>query len=393
MKILHTADWHLGKLIHGIYMTEDQAYLLDLFIDYIDAEKPDLIIIAGDIYDRAIPPVEAVELLNHFLNRVALQLHIPIIAISGNHDSPKRLMFGSTFLQDKNCHLITKIDPDFTPIKFHDEFGEVHCYPIPYVEPAEIRALYQDPGITSHDEAFKALMKHLTPKLDARARNILILHAFVIHSSTPEKLTSESERPLAIGGSEYISADYFEDFDYVALGHLHQAHKIKHESIRYSGSLLKYSLSEAHHEKGIIQVQLPAKDEAITIEKIVFTPKRDLREVRGTLKEILTMPESQDYLFVTLLDETPVLQPMEQIRTVFPNAMHVRRDLQKSRSLQEDQAKLKEIQTHDDLSLFKGFYNTLIEREADIETLKIFSEALSEIEQSPSSNKSTNGQS
>lgn len=386
MKILHTADWHLGKLIHGIYMTEDQAYLLDLLIEYIEAEKPDLIIIAGDIYDRAIPPVEAVELLNHFLNRVALKLHIPIIAISGNHDSPKRLMFGSTFLQDKNCHLITTIDPNFTPIIFNDEYGEIHCYPIPYVEPAEIRALYQDPSITSHDAAFKALMKHLTPKLDPKARNILILHAFVIHSSTPEKLTSESERPLAIGGSEYISADYFKDFDYVALGHLHQAHKIKNKTIRYSGSLLKYSLSEAHHEKGILQLHVPAKGNPIEIEKIVFTPKRDLREVRGTLKEMLTMPESQDYIFVTLLDETPVLQPMEQIRTVFPNAMHVRRDLQKSRSREEDQTKLKEIQTHDDLSLFQGFYQTLIEREASPETLAIFSKSLAELEQDTTSN-------
>lgn len=381
MRILHTADWHLGKLIHGIYMTEDQAYLLDQLLAYITADAPDLIIIAGDIYDRAIPPVEAIDLLNHFLNRVVLELEIPIIAISGNHDSPKRLRFGSDFLQEKNCHLITKLDPTFTPIKLQDEFGEVHCYAIPYVEPAEVRALFQDPKITSHDDAFAAIMKHLTPKLDSKARNILILHAFVIHSSTPEKLTSESERPLAIGGSEYISADHFAAFDYVALGHLHQAHKIKEETIRYSGSLLKYSLSEAHHEKGILEVTLPAKVDTINIKKITFTPKRDLREVRGTLKEILLMPESDDYCFVTLLDETPVLQPMEQIRTVFPNAMHVRRDLQKSRTAAEDQARLKTIQKTDDLSLFQGFYETLIEREADAQTLKIFTEALAAIHQ------------
>lgn len=380
MRILHTADWHLGKLIHGIYMTEDQAYLLEQLIDYIATDKPDLIIIAGDIYDRAIPPVEAIDLLDHFLKRVALELQIPIIAISGNHDSPKRLRFGSDFLQEKNCHLITKMDPEFSPMIFKDPFGEVHCYPIPYVEPAQVRALLQDSSITSHDDAFRAMMKIITPKLNPQARNILILHAFVIHSSTPEKLTSESERPLAIGGSEYISADHFSAFDYVALGHLHQAHKIKEETIRYSGSLLKYSLSEANHEKGILEVILPAKEEAISIQKVIFSPKRDLREVRGTLKEILEMPESDDYVFVTLLDETPVLQPMEQIRTVFPNAMHVRRDLQKKRTAKEDQSKLKELQKTDDLSLFKGFYETLIERDADQETLKIFSDALADIE-------------
>lgn len=383
MKILHTADWHLGKLIHGIYMTEDQAYLLAQLIDYIASEQPDLIIIAGDIYDRAIPPVEAIELLNHFLNRVTLELKIPIIAISGNHDSPKRLQFGSEFLQEKNCHLVTQIDPEFTPIKFNDAFGPIHCYAIPYVEPAEIRALLQDPSITTHDEAFKAIMQKLTPKLDLTVRNILILHAFVIHSSTPEKLTSDSERPLAIGGSEYISAEYFSVFDYVALGHLHQAHAIKDASIRYAGSLLKYSLSEAHHDKGVIEVILAAKDTPLTIEKITFTPQRDLREVRGTLKEILLMPESDDYVFISLLDTTPVLQPMEQIRTVFPNAMHVRRDLQKSRSQQEDQSRLKTIQKQDDLALFKGFYETLVERQADPETVQIFAEALAKIDQEP----------
>lgn len=381
MKILHTADWHLGKLIHGIYMTEDQAFLLDQLLAYIAEEKPDVIIIAGDIYDRAIPPVDAIALLDQFLIRVVLELEIPIIAISGNHDSPQRLTFGNTFLRHQACHMVTAFDKSFTPIILNDAFGEVHFYPIPYLEPSAIRTLFEDPSITSHDDAFRVIMSHLTPKLDPSVRNVLILHAFVIHSSAPEKLTSDSERPLAIGGSEYISADYFDDFDYVALGHLHQAHKIKDERIHYSGSLLKYSLSEAHHQKAVLAVTLNEKN-ALNVEKITFTPKRDLREVKGTLKEILLLPKSDDYCFVTLLDETPVLQPMEQIRTVFPNAMHVRRDLQKSRTQREDQAMLKATaeKSTDDLSLFQGFYASLIEREADPETLKIFTDALATLD-------------
>lgn len=379
MKILHTADWHLGKLIHGIYMTEDQAFLLDALIHYIDAEKPDLIIIAGDIYDRAIAPIEAINLLDAFLNRIVLDLKIPLIAISGNHDSPQRLNFGSHFLHQQNCHIVTEFDPHFTPIVMTDAFGEVHIYPIPYVEPSEIRQIYRDSSTHSHDDAFRVIMEHLTPKLDKSARNILILHAFVIHSSQPERLVSDSERPLAIGGSEYISADYLLNFDYVALGHLHQAHKVKHDFIRYSGSLLKYSLSEATHEKGILEVNLKEKGN-LTVEKKTFAPKRDLREVRGKLQDILQMPKSDDYLFVTLLDEMPVLQPMEQIRTVFPNAMHVRRDLQKSYTRQEEHTKLHQLERTDDLALFKGFYQTLLDKEVDAETLKIFSEAVMSLE-------------
>ena len=377
MKILHTADWHLGKLIHGIYMTEDQAHMLDQLIAYIEAESPNLIIIAGDIYDRAIPPVEAIALFDQFLNRVALELEIPIIAISGNHDSPRRLGFGSAFLQNRNCHLITELSQAFSPIHFQDQYGDVNIYTIPYVEPAEVRAYFKDPTILSHDDAFKALMQEISTNLDPKARNILVLHAFVIHSSTPEKLTSDSERPLSIGGSEYISADYFENFDYVAPGHLHQAHSIKNDAIHYSGSLLKYSLSEAHHKKCVLEVELHEKTAPIAVEKVNFTPKRDLREVKGTIKELLLQPKSEDFIFVTLLDETPVLQPMEQLRTVFPNVMHIRRDLQKTRTLKEDQNRLKEIAKTDDLSLFKGFYEALTERDPDPETLKIFRESLS----------------
>lgn len=375
MKILHTADWHLGKLIHGIYMTEDQAFLLDALIDYIETEKPDLIVIAGDIYDRAIPPVAAIHLLDTFLNRVVLELNIPLIAISGNHDSPQRLSFGRNFLNHQACHIVTEFDPSFTPIVMSDDYGKVHIYPIPYVEPSQIRQIYPDAGIHSHDDAFRIMMEHLVPQLDPSARNILILHAFVIHSSQPEKLVSDSERPLAIGGSEYISADYLTDFDYVALGHLHQAHKIKEDAIRYSGSLLKYSLSEANHEKGVLAVDLKESGN-LTVKKISFTPKRDLREVKGLLKDILQFPKCEDYVFVTLLDEMPVLQPMEQIRTVFPNAMHVRRDLQKSYTLKEEHSMLHQLDRTDDVSLFSGFYQTLLDKEVDPETLKIFTDAL-----------------
>ncbi|GGZ96702.1 exonuclease sbcCD subunit D [Ignatzschineria ureiclastica] len=375
MKILHTADWHLGKLIHGIYMTEDQGFLLAQLIDHIERERPDLIIIAGDIYDRAIPPVEAIELLNHFLNRVALELNIPIIAITGNHDSPKRLQFGNDFLQAKQCYLITELDPTFKPIILSDQFGEIHFYPIPYLEPAIVRHILQDHSITDHDSALKAIVGKIAERYNPDVRNVLILHAFVTHSSSPEKQTSDSERPLSIGGSEYVSAEYLDIFDYVALGHLHQAHYIKDQRIQYAGSLLKYSQSEANHRKAILEIELNQKGE-LTIEKCFLTPKRDLRTVKGYLKEILQMPMSEDYCFVTLLDETPVLQPMEQIRTVFPNAMHVERTPQNTPLFHKKHFDTPQKKREDDLTLFKGFYRTLLDKEPDAETLRIFADAI-----------------
>lgn len=379
MKILHTADWHLGKLIHGIYMTEDQRVILEQLTAYIEQERPDLIIIAGDLYDRAIPPVEAIELLDQFLREIALKAGIPIIAITGNHDSPKRLQFGNEFLQSQACYLVTELDPTFTPIVLSDSWGEVHCYPIPYLEPSMVRHLLQDEQITDHDSALKAIIQRIEKRYNPDVRNILILHAFVTHSSSSEKLTSDSERPLSIGGSEYVSAEHFEIFDYVALGHLHQAHYIKDERIQYSGSLLKYSQSEANHRKAILEIELGPKGE-LSIEKIHFTPRRDLREVKGYLKEILQMPQSEDYCFVTLLDETPVLQPMAQIRTVFPNAMHVQRLPLNTPMFHKEHLSTPKKKQEDDLSLFTGFYRTLLNREPDAETLKIFTDAIEQAE-------------
>lgn len=379
MKILHTADWHLGKLIHGIYMTEDQRAILAQLTTYIKQERPDLIIIAGDLYDRAIPPVEAIELLDQFLRDIALKAGIPIIAITGNHDSPKRLQFGNEFLQSQSCFLITELDPTFKPIILSDQWGEVHFYPIPYLEPSLVRHILQDEHITDHDSALKAIVTKIEAQYDPKVRNILILHAFVIHSSSKERLTSDSERPLAIGGSEYVSAEHFEIFDYVALGHLHQAHYIKDERIQYAGSLLKYSQSEANHQKVILEIELGAKGE-LSIEKVAFTPRRELREVKGYLKEILQMPQSEDYCFVTLLDETPVLQPMAQIRTVFPNAMHVQRLPIETPMFHKKHFETPQREREDDLSLFTGFYRTLLDREPDAETLQIFADAIQQTE-------------
>lgn len=374
LKLFHTADWHLGKLVHGVYMTDDQRVILQEFIEHIRREKPDVVIIAGDIYDRAIPPSDAITLFNETLNTIILELNTPVIAISGNHDSSTRIDFGSAFMKNEGLYMVGELKFPLEPIVLSDSFGEVHFHPIPYIEPSQLRARVKDDSIKSHDDAMKYLIDQMVPNFDQNARHIAIAHAFITHSSTPIN-TSESERPLAIGGTEFIQADHFAPFHYTALGHLHQAQIVKDERIQYSGSPLKYSGSEIPHKKGFLMIEID-ENGALTTTKIPLTPRRDVIEVKATLSDLLKMPYSEDYAFVTLLDKTAIIQPMEQVRTVFPNALHLRRDTGLIRTPDEIKARLLETREQNDLELFKAFYELLETEHPDEATQALFEETL-----------------
>lgn len=324
MKIIHTADWHLGKLVNGVHMTEDQAYILESFINYLKREKPDCLIIAGDIYDRAVPPTEAVKLLNETLATIILDLNISVIAVAGNHDSPSRLDFGAGLMESKGLYLQGSLDKNFEPVVLQDEHGEVHFHLIPYSDPSTVRFLFEDEDIKSHDDAMRKITTQIKNNWDTSARHIAVSHAFVTPYGEEEENTSDSERPLSIGGAEYVSAHHFKEFNYTALGHLHRAHTVLNDSIRYSGSLLKYSLSEENHEKGFYMIEIDGEGNT-QVKKEVIKPKRDLRSVIGTIEEILEHKRNDDYVFINLLNDTPVRSPMEQVRSVYPNAMHVTR--------------------------------------------------------------------
>src|SRR5690625_3487728 len=244
MKFFHTADWHLGKLIQGVHMTDDQQYILDRLIEAIEVEKPDAIIIAGDLYDRAVPPTEAVHLLNDTLDKIVLQLKTPVLAIAGNHDSPSRLHFGSKIMRDNGLHIVGQLDEKMEHIILHDDYGEVHFHLIPYVDPSVVRNMFGDDDIRSHDDAMKKVIDHISTDGDASSRHVFIGHAFVTPSGEEKENTSESERPLSIGGAEYVNSEHFKKFHYTALGHLHQAHYVSQDTIRYAGSVLNYSISE-----------------------------------------------------------------------------------------------------------------------------------------------------
>jgi exonuclease SbcD len=381
MKFIHTADWHLGKLVQGVYMTEDQRFVLNQLVAAVELEQPDAVVIAGDLYDRAIPPTEAIELLDELFERIVLDLKTPVIAIAGNHDSPDRVNFATKILEGRGLHLIGQLRPDFKPVVLRDAFGEVHFHAVPYADPAQIRHMLQDEEIRSHDDAMKAIVSHITSQMNGDARHVFVGHAFVTPSGEARENTSESERPLAIGGAEHVHAEYFERFHYTALGHLHQAHFVSHERIRYAGSPLKYSISEENHQKGFLIVELDAAG-AATIEKRPLTAIRDMRRITATIEEIETEHiANDDYVFVTLLNENPVLFPMEKVRAVYSNAMHVERRIHLAGAAlgSEAEAGPRGRREADPVALFAAFYREVSGKTLTAKQEREFAETLASV--------------
>jgi len=323
MRILHTSDWHLGRIFHGIYLTEDQSYILAQFINLVKDVKPDVIVISGDIFDRSVPPVEAVNLLDDVISNILLDCNVPIITIAGNHDSPDRLGFGHRLMEGKGFNISGRLKIDMMSTVIEDEFGPVYFYSIPYVEPAVVREKMADDTIHTHDASMCKLINYVKDGMNKNGRNVLIAHAFV--SGCQE---SESERPLSIGGSSVVDASYFNGFNYTALGHLHRPQRVGCENIRYSGSLMKYSFSEANHKKCVYLVDMN-KDGDVKVEGIELKPRRDLRCIEGYLDEILKGPKdgesSEDYLMVTVKDGKAIMDIMEQVRKVYPNVLYIER--------------------------------------------------------------------
>ncbi|MDJ0331233.1 exonuclease SbcCD subunit D [Planococcus sp. S3-L1] len=374
MKFFHTADWHLGKLVQGIYMTEEQQFVLEQFIDAIKKEQPDAIIIAGDLYDRAVPPTDAVNLLDELLAEIVLELKTPVLAVGGNHDSPGRLNFGSRLMKMNEIHLAGHVHKNHQATVLNDQFGEVHFHLVPYADPSMVRYEFEDDTIRTHNDAMKAITENIKATYDSQARHVFVGHAFVTPHGEQEENTSDSERPLSIGGAEHVDASHFEGFHYTALGHLHKAHYVLNDTIRYSGSPLKYSISEEHHKKGFHVVEMDGQGE-VSVAKRLFNPRRDMRTVEGTIDEILHHEMSEDFVFVTLLDEAPVLFPMEKVRSVYPNAMHVERKNFSGSLLQSDTESRRKM---DSLSLFHNFYEEVKGEKAKAETIDIFKEVLQE---------------
>jgi DNA repair protein SbcD/Mre11 len=323
MRFLHTSDWHLGRIFHGVHLTDDQAYLLEQFRACIQDTQPDAIVIAGDVYDRAVPPTEAIELLDNTLSQIIVDYHIPILLIAGNHDSPERLSFGNRLLARQGLHVNGTLTGCPQPIILEDEYGPVYFVPLTYAEPALVRERFGEPDTHDHEQALQTMIQQALCKIPQNSRKVAIAHAFIAGG-----LTTDSERPLSVGGSGMVSAKIFEPFQYTALGHLHNSQKAGAEHIRYPGSLMKYSFAEANQHKGINFVEVNSKGEA-RIEVLSLRPRRDVRILEGNFQEILQnsskLGNSEDYLQIILKDTEPILDAMGQLRSVFPNTLAIER--------------------------------------------------------------------
>ena len=332
MRFLHTADWHLGKLLHGKHLTDDQRGLLRQLCGIVEDTRPDVVLMAGDVYDRSVPPSTAVELLDDTLSELVLELGVPVVAIAGNHDSPDRLDFGSRILRGQGLHVFSKPAADPGVVTIEDDHGPVHIAGLPYAEPPQARHVFDDPGIKTHDEVVAAQAEAAREQVPEEERSIAVAHVFAKGGEL-----ADSERPLAVGGAETVSTSRFDGFDYVALGHLHRRQQVGEEHIQYSGSLMKYSFDEVRHDKSVHLVEMGAEG-TCEIRRIPLTPERDLRRVEGTLSEIQTgggngsgsSPDEneEDYIWVTLEEEGPVVDAMSRIRETYPNALHVEQQAQ-----------------------------------------------------------------
>ncbi|MCR9956965.1 exonuclease SbcCD subunit D [Vibrio parahaemolyticus] len=376
MKFIHTSDWHLGRQFHNVSLLEDQLAVLEQLIQYIENNPVDSVIVAGDVYDRSVPPTIAIELLNRVVKRICGELNTPMILISGNHDGAERLGFGSEQMKLSGLHIISNFEDMLTPVVIETKAaGHVAFYGMPYNDPEQVRYVYKEP-VSTHDEAHKLLAEKITEQFQSEYRNILISHCFVDGA-----IESESERPLSIGGSDRVSHEHFLNFDYVALGHLHQPQKKGEEYIRYSGSLMKYSFGEQNQKKGFTLVEI-GKDGFIGAEHIELTAPHEMRILEGELEQILewgkTDPKNEDYLLVRLMDKHAILNPMEKLRTVYPNVLHLEKPGMLIGVEQEmAQAKL----ARSEIDMFKDFFAEAQDSELSNEQEQAISNIIKQLSQ------------
>ena len=318
MKFIHTADWHLGRSFHEKNLVEDQKAALEQFVDLVREEKPDVVLVAGDIYDRSVPAVDAVRLLDEVLNEIVLHLKVPLAMIAGNHDSPGRLAFGSELYKDQG---LSVAGLSTRKVEISDRHGAVDIYLIPYARPEEARAAGLKLKDNTHDSALAAQIQECSGG-KVSARSIVVAHAFVADCEE-----SESERLLSVGGAGTVSADHFNGYGYTALGHLHRPQQIR-DNVQYSGSLLKYSFSEVDHIKGVVVGEMDARGKVST-RFVELAPRHEVRIVEGLFADLLkpagAKATREDYIEFRLLDKGPVLNAMIRLREIFPNALSVRR--------------------------------------------------------------------
>lgn len=378
MRFIHTADWHLGRLMYGVHLTDDQAHVLDQFVALVKDAHPDVVIVAGDIFDRAVPPTEAVSLLDDVLSQLALGLGVPTIVIAGNHDSAPRLQFGSRLLAEEKLYVFGVLSEPIPVLQLSDQWGPVQFVAIPYSEPSLLRETLSVESITNHQESFQLVLETVHAAMDRRHRRVFIGHAFV-----GDVIPSESERPLSVGGFDRVDVALFKDFHYAALGHLHRPQSAGLDHVNYSGSLLKYSFSESDHNKGVNVVEMDRLG-GCKVEKVGLTPRRDVRRIQGLLKDLLKGPQCgenrEDYVSAVVTDTEAILDAMGKLREVYPNVLHIERPFfdphRGSRGIRLDHRKL------GDLDMFRGFFREVTGLDLSDEQIKAYQDVVEDLKKS-----------
>jgi exonuclease SbcD len=371
MKLIHLSDLHLGKRVNEYSMLEDQIDILSKILTVIDEEKPDGVLIAGDVYDKSVPSAEAVVLFDEFLTQLAKR-KCQVFIISGNHDSPERMAFGSRLMDRSGIHLSQVYSGEVTPYTMTDEYGFVQLYMLPFVKPAHVRRFFGE-EIVSYTDAMAAAIEHM--ELDPTARNILVTHQFVTGASR-----SESEE-ISVGGTDNVDASVFDGFDYVALGHIHSPQNCGSERIRYCGTPLKYSFSEAKDKKSVTVVELGEKG-SLTVRTIPLIPKRDMVEIKGSYEEITLKSfyegttYQDDYVHITLTDEEDVVDAIGKLRVIYRNLMKLDYDNKRTRSAARVDG-AEDVETKSPLQHFASLYE-LQNNQVMNDEQKTFVEALIE---------------
>lgn len=350
MKFIHLSDLHLGKRLNEFSLIEDQEYILNKIIDVIDDEKPNGVIIAGDIYDKPVPSAESVRLFDDFLCSLASR-KLQVFVISGNHDSAERIAFGARLMDKSGIHMAPVYDGKVVPVSLEDEYGTVDVYMLPFVKPAGVRRFFEDEEILSYNDALRVCVQSMN--INESRRNVLVTHQFVTGA-----MRSDSE-DISVGGADNVDAAVFADFDYTALGHIHRPQNAGADNIRYCGTPLKYSFSECSHEKSVTVVELASGGD-VTVRTAALVPLHDMREIRGTYMELTDRKNYagtavDDYLHVTLTDEEDIPDAIGRLRAVYPNIMKLDYDNKRTQgggALENPEA----VEAKSPMELFAEFY-------------------------------------
>lgn len=350
MKFMHLSDLHLGKRVNEFSMIEDQKYILEQILSLLDREAADAVLMAGDIYDKPVPPAEAVQLFDRFLTELA-DREIPIFAVSGNHDSAERLSFGSRIMSGQNVFISPVYDGSTARFTLTDDWGEVCVHLLPFIRPSAVRRAFEKEEIHTYQDAVQTAVEQIRP--DTEVRNLLVAHQFVTGASR-----CESEE-ITVGGIDNVDAAVFDSFDYVALGHIHSPQHIGRKEVRYCGTPLKYSFSEADQEKSVTVAELREKGN-VSVTVYPLRPLRDMRKIRGTYLEVTARSfyqnmNTEDYLHITLTDEDDIPDAMQKLRVIYPNVMRLEYDNRRTREEQDIKITEETVQKSD-LELFEEFY-------------------------------------